>query len=134
MSKGEEQIIKILKKERISFVREKVIDAYRNKKLRFDFYLPNVNNDVIAIEVNGLQHYEYTSYFYKNYGEFRHSQANDSHKISYCLANGIKIYCIPYWELNKIKTFRDITQDKFLAKDRYHNYNVYREYQKIFKR
>lgn len=75
MSKGEEQIIKILKKERISFVREKVIDTYRNKKLRFDFYLPNVNNEIIVIEVNGLQHYEYTSYFHKNYGRFRHSQA-----------------------------------------------------------
>ena len=45
----------------------------------------------------------------------------DRKKNSYCLANNISLYRIPYWELKNIKNFSDILNNKFLVKTRWHN-------------
>jgi hypothetical protein len=48
-------------------------------------------------------------------------QEHDRRKISYALANKIKIYIIPFWEIDKILTARQLFQDKYLAKTRWKN-------------
>jgi hypothetical protein len=52
----------------------------------------------------------------------------DMRKISYCLAHNIPLYIIPYWEIDNIKRAEDLFNPKFLAKDRYKNYNDYETY------
>lgn len=117
MSKYENRIMEVLKKEKISFVKEKTFKDLKKGLYRFDFYLPNVNGLQIIVEVDGEQH------FSPVYGRqaFMKGQEHDRQKNSYCLAHGIILYRIPYWEIANIKKFRDITQLKFLVKDRWHN-------------
>lgn len=125
-SSYEQKVIDILKKEKISFVREKSFSDLRGGSYRFDFYLPRFN---ACIEVQGRQHYEFTSHFYRQKNEFWAAQLRDRRKISYCLANSISLYCIPFWEFDRIEDFYDLTQKKFLAKTKYHNDEVWRTYQ-----
>lgn len=118
MSKYEEHILEILIKEKIDFIREKTFSDLKKGKYRFDFYLPKSN---ICIEVDGIQHTQNVSYFYKNKTEFTKQQERDRRKNSYCLAKGIKLYRIPYWAIENIKTFNDILQDSFKVKSKWHN-------------
>jgi hypothetical protein len=77
-------------------------------------------------EVQGEQHYIYNKKFYKNKSDFLKAQERDRRKISYALAHGIKIYCIPYWEIENISSVEDLFSQKFLAKSKFHNDIVYR--------
>lgn len=125
-SNGEKQIIKILNKERIKFVREKRFKDLKRGLLRFDFYIPSLG---VLIEVDGAQHFHQVKKFQRTYSEFLQTQGNDRRKNSYCLANGIPLYRIPYWELENIKTSKDIFQEKFLVKRRGHN-DILRKFDK----
>lgn len=58
MSSYEEYIIKILKKEKIKFIREKSFQDLKRGLFRFDFYVPNYENSAIIIEVDGEQHFK----------------------------------------------------------------------------
>ena len=49
-------------------------------------------------------------------------------KITYCLAHGIKLYIIPFWEIDNIKCANDLFQPKYLARDRYKNFTDYETY------
>jgi len=125
LSKGEERISKILTDAGILFEREKSFtDEKRTKKYRFDFFLPVYN---ICIEFQGRQHMVFTPVFHKTRSDFLKSQERDRTKISYCLAHNIKLYCIPYWELDNLKTVEDILNDKFLARTKFHNDIVFRQ-------
>ena len=53
IEKLQEDIISILKKEKISFTREKTFKDLRNGKFRFDFYISNYQGKEIIIEVDG---------------------------------------------------------------------------------
>lgn len=121
MSSYEDKIVKILNKEKVSFQREFTFPhlTYKKHSLRFDFCL-KINNETILIEVQGLQHYKPNNFF-KN---FRHMQENDRRKIKYCLLNNIKLYCIPYWNVDKIKTVQELFKDEYLATNIYHNDQV----------
>ena len=114
MSKYEEQIIKILKQERIKIQREKTFSDLKHGLFRFDFYLPEKNT---IIEVDGEQHFK------PIYGRqaFLKGQEHDRQKNSYCLANNIPLYRIPYWEIKNLRTADDIFKDEFLVKTRWHN-------------
>ena len=123
MSKFEDKIVSLLKKDKIKFIREKTFKDLHNGLYRYDFYLPELN---IICEVNGEQHY------YEVWGgraKLLHQQENDRRKISYALANNIKMYIIPYWEKENIKKSQDIFQDKFLVKSKWHNDKKWIEYQ-----
>ena len=124
-TKGEAVIIDILKKEQIDFIREKSFlnSDKRIQSYRFDFYLPKFN---ICIEYDGEQHFKYINYFYKSRQDFLKAQERDRRKNSYALSNNISLYRIPYWEIKNIKQFKDILQDKFLVKDKWHCDNVAR--------
>jgi hypothetical protein len=56
------------------------------------------------------------------------TQEHDRRKISYCLANNIKIYIIPYWELPKITSAAELFSDKYLARDRWKNDDDYEKF------
>lgn len=53
MSKYEDQIIKILKQSKISFQREKTFQDLKHGLFRFDFYIPDLNGQVVIVEVDG---------------------------------------------------------------------------------
>ena len=127
MSNLERVIFRILINSKVKFIQEKIFKDLRNGLYKFDFYLPGCN---MVIEVNGLQHYTYNKFFYKKRSDFTKAQERDRQKISYCLANNIKIYCIPYWEIDNIKKFEDITQKKFLATSKFHNDEVWKQRRK----
>lgn len=124
MSSLEQVVYNILVRENFSFEREKRFKDCYNGLYRFDFYLPN---QAMVIEVQGEQHYKFVKSFYSSKTDFKKAQERDRRKISYCLARGIKIYCIPYWEISHIHTFKDLIQPKFLARTKFHNDNVYRQ-------
>lgn len=121
MSKGENKIVDLLNKSRIKFEREKTFSDLKHGLFRFDFYLTDAQGGRCIIEYNGEQHYHYVSKFYKNPTEWRKMQEHDRRKISYCLANGIKIYIIPFWEIDKISTAAELFNDKYLAHTRWKN-------------
>lgn len=121
-SSYEEKIIKILQKSKINFEREKTFKDLRGGRYRYDFYIPSMK---IICEMDGQYHFQPI----KGRSALLKQQENDRQKNSYCLANGIKLYRIPYWEINEIKTFSDITQNKFLVKNRFHNDELWRKFQ-----
>ena len=117
MSKYEESVIKILKQGQISFVREKTFSDLKHGLFRFDFYIPNLQGAPAIVEVDGEQHFK------PIYGRqsFLKGQEHDRRKNSYCLANNIPLYRIPYWEIKNLRTVDDIFKDEFLVKTRWHN-------------
>lgn len=117
MSKYENKVMEILKKEKISFLREKTFKDLKKGLYRFDFYLPNYSGHAVIIEVDGEQHFQ------PIYGRkaFIKGQEHDRQKNSYCLAHQIPLYRIPYWEINELKTKADLFQEKFLVKNRWHS-------------
>lgn len=123
MSSLEKIVYNILYKSGLKFEQEKQFKDLYNSLYRFDFYIPSIP---AVIEVNGMQHYIYTSQFHANRSDFLKAQERDRRKLAYCLANGIKAYCIPYWEMGNITKIDDIFQDKFLARSKFHNDEVWR--------
>ena len=126
MSKGEEKIVDLLNSKGIYFEREKTFEDLRGGKYRFDFYIPSRR---CLIEYQGEQHYQLIPRYFKNRLEFHKAQERDRRKISYCLANKIYIYCIPYWEIGKIGRAEDLFQNKFLAKTKWKNDEDWKRHQ-----
>jgi hypothetical protein len=98
-SKGEKLVSEILKKNKISFLRQhRFGDCTNNKqgkfcvKLPFDFYLPNKN---ICIEYDGKQHFQPVNMFGGD-ESFEGQVLRDKIKDQYCKKNGIKLIRIPY--------------------------------------
>lgn len=120
---GEQKIASILRKEGIKFVQEYRLEDFRNGQYRFDFWLPDLD---IAIEYQGAQHYSYVPYFYKNRSDYLKAKERDRRKISYCLAHKVKLYCIPYWDIDTIESFKDLTRAQYLAKNMFHNDDTWR--------
>ena len=117
MSKYEDKIISLLKNAQISFLREKTFSDLKHGLFRFDFYIHNLHGAPAIVEVDGEQH------FRPIYGrkEFLKGQEHDRRKNSYCLANNIPLYRIPYWEIKNLDKAEDIFQEEFLVKSRWHN-------------
>jgi very-short-patch-repair endonuclease len=118
-SSYEEHIISILKQNNIKFQREKTFSDLRKGKFRFDFFIP-VENKSILIEVDGEYHFKPI----RGRKVLLKQQEHDRRKNSYCLANDIPLYRIPYWEIKNIKTLEDIFKKEFLVIDKWHNDNL----------
>ena len=125
MSKSEDKIFQIFKKENIDCIREKAYSDLQGGRLRYDFFLPKLN---ILIEYDSEIHFYEVPKFHKKYNDFCHAQQNDRLKNSYALAHKINLYRIPFWEFKNIKTIQDILQPKFLVRSKWHNDQIYREY------
>ena len=98
-------------------MKEKTFKDLKHGLFRFDFYIKNYHGRSLLIEIDGEQHFK------PIYGrqKFLKGQEHDRRKNSYCLANNIELYRIPYWEIKNIKTFEDALQPKFQVKNRWHN-------------
>lgn len=94
-SKGEKQIVDILENNKIKFIRQYKFDDCKHKyKLRFDFYLPELN---ICIEYDGEQHFKPVKYFGGSKA-FLALKLRDDIKNDFCKDNGIKLLRIPFFE------------------------------------
>ena len=120
MSSYEEKVVKILKKEKIKFQREKTFSDLRKGKYRFDFFIPNFKGAPILIEVHGEQHYKQVKKFQPTRKDFLAQKERDRRKISYCLAHRIDLYIIPYWDINKIDSVKDLLKPMYKARSRWH--------------
>ena len=120
MSKYENYIMELLKKSKIKFYKEKTFKDLHKGLFRFDFYLPNLNGAPAIVEVDGEQHFK------PIYGRqaFLKGQEHDRQKNSYCLANNIPLYRIPYWEIYNLKCASEIFTQAHLVKTRWHNDNL----------
>lgn len=121
MSKGEEKIISLLKKGGYKFEREKSFKDLKRGLYRFDFYVHRARAKDCLVEFQGQQHYTHVSKFYSCRADFEKAKERDRRKISYCLAHDIPLYIIPYWELENLKTAKDLFSKKFLADSRWKN-------------
>ena len=101
MSLYEEYILKIFKQEHIYFEREKTFKDLKHGLFRFDFYLPNINGAAAIIEVDGEYHFKPI----RGRRALIKQQEHDRMKNSYCLANNIPLYRIPYWDFNNTWTW-----------------------------
>ena len=118
ISSYEAVVIKILRAAAINFEREKQFKDLRNGYYRFDFYIPSLN---ILLEIDGEQHFKFNKRFYKKQSDFKKAQERDRLKNSYCLSHKIKLYRIPYWEIENLKIFNDLLQEKFLVTTKWWN-------------
>lgn len=123
MSNLEIQILQILLKERLQFEREKTFSDLRGGRYRYDFYVLT-DSDPVLIEVDGIFHFKDIH----GRATFMKQQEHDREKNSYALANKIPLYRIPYWEIENIKSFKDMTADKFLVKDKWFNDKLLRDF------
>lgn len=108
---GEQNIIAILQKNNISFVKEKVFPDLTNR--RYDFYLPQYNR---LIEFDGKQHFFYTSTWHDSKENFIIAQARDLEKNQYALSHNIPLVRIPYTQRDNI-TLDMILGADYLIKD-----------------
>ena len=119
MSSYELKILKILKKEGIKFEREKSFKDLRAGHFRYDFYIPNYKGKELIIEVDGEGHFK--ECFGGGRLQLNKQKEHDRRKNSYCLANNILLYRIPYWEIDNITSFSNILYQKFKVNSRFHN-------------
>ena len=68
-------------------------ESHRKGVLYLDFYIPQI---MMAIEVHGQQHYDYTPFFHKNKADFALAQVKDDDKIRWCELNKIDIIVLRY--------------------------------------
>lgn len=100
LSKGEEKVIKILKKYNINYIHQKKFDDCVDKrKLPFDFYLTDYN---ICIEYDGKQHDIMSDSIYSIY-DYETIKKHDDIKNQYCIDKNIKLIRISYKCYNKIE-------------------------------
>lgn len=120
MSKYENRVMELFKKAKLPFYREKTFKDLRKGLFRFDFYLPNYHGAPAIVEVDGEQHFK------PIYGRqaFLKGQEHDRQKNSYCLANGVALYRVPYWQIANLKSIDDIFTEENLVKTRWHNDNL----------
>ena len=73
------------------------------KNLELDCYNEELK---IAIEYNGIQHYEYTPIFHKTRDVFYNTKYRDKMKETLCRKNGVKLVVVPYTvKLQDIKSY-----------------------------
>lgn len=109
-SNGEKEIGIWLDNNKINYIQEYKFDnckSPKNRKLKFDFYLPDKN---LCIEFDGKQHF-FPNKFFKNYS-FELTQKYDIIKNEYCINNNIHLLRINYTQKNEIS---EILQQIFIT-------------------
>lgn len=92
-SGGEQLLQTYLNKVGVSYVREhRIYTDIRKFPLAFDFYLPEYR---LAIEYNGIQHYEPIEHFGGD-KVFEAIKQSDEAKRAYCKSNGVTLLELPY--------------------------------------
>ncbi len=104
-SRGENEVNRILNEYDIYSIFHHIFhDCKYKNSLEFDFYLPN---NIVAIEYQGIQHYEPVDFAGKGevwaIEQFKLNQIKDQIKRYYCKKNNIKLIEIPYWDFDNIE-------------------------------
>lgn len=120
MSGYEEHLTKVFLKSGHEFEREKSFSDLRGGRFRFDFYFPNINDHEVIVEADGQFHWKPI----RGKKALQKQQGYDCRKNSYCLANGILLYRVPYWHIPEIQTIEDVFQSKFLVRSQWHNMDI----------
>jgi hypothetical protein len=98
-SKGNNIVKKYLENNHINFIQEYSFnDCKYEKKLRFDFYLPEKNT---CIEYDGKQHFEPIE-SWGGVEMLEKTIQRDEIKNNYCEKNNIHLIRIPYWRKDDI--------------------------------
>jgi hypothetical protein len=101
ISKGEYFIEEYLLKNNITFIPQwKEHTCVFKRKLPYDFYLPDHN---LAIEFQGIQHYQFVKRFHRNIDGFELQKKKDKIKRNYCKSNNIPLLEITYDQINDIE-------------------------------
>ena len=108
-SHGERAIQIYLDSNNITYTPEYTINL---KNMRFDFYLPDFN---IAIEYDGVQHFQIHNKYTPNLETLYKRQHFDVEKTNYCIHNNITLVRIHYKSLNNISY---ILKNIFAHKDK----------------
>lgn len=127
-SLGEQKIAQILKKERIPFETEKTFSDLKKGRYRYDFYLIKSH---ILIEYDGEPHFVQSPKFHKKVTDFLKAKERDRQKNQYAIVNKLKLYRIPYWDLEKIQNYEDLFQKKYLVTSIFHNDEIWYEHKKM---
>ena len=72
---------------------------YNNILLKFDFFIPDLK---VFIEVQGSQHSEYNSFFYKDIYDFHQARKRDNYKHAWCGENGFTLVTLNEKEVNQL--------------------------------
>ena len=125
-SKGEQVIINLLRKGGLKFEREKEFADLRGGRYRYDFYLPALE---VLIEYDGEQHFQRVSLFQKTQRDFLKTKGHDRQKNEYALTHNLRLFRIPYWELDSLTSSQDIFQQKFEVRSIWHNDDLWRKHE-----
>ena len=99
--KGENKIWDFLELHNIEFKHDEPLECKNKKPLPFDFVL-YINNEIIAIEYDGKQHYK-VGCFNNDLLDLMNRKRLDNIKTQYCKDNNIRLIRIPYWEYDNIE-------------------------------
>lgn len=102
-SKGELRIANFLTERNINFNTQQTFSkclSENNNKLKFDFYLPEMNT---CIEYDGEQHFRPIEHFGGD-ESFKKQKIRDAIKNNYCIENNIKLIRIPFDEYDNIES------------------------------
>lgn len=69
---------------------------YKGQRLFFDFYLPTLN---LYVEVQGVQHTEFSKHFHGDAAAFRAQKKRDALKKEWCVLNDTTLLCIHHNEI-----------------------------------
>jgi hypothetical protein len=130
MSKGEDKVLGILKKNKVTFDREVSFPRLIGKKgapLRFDFAVYKNGRIIALIEFDGEQHFKYASHFCKNKSDFMYRRGCDRKKNEWALNNRVPLYRIPFWEIDNVNKLSDLFRQDFLVTSIYHNDRLIKE-------
>lgn len=111
-SRGEQQIIQILKENNIAYIKEysfKDLKSDKGRVLRFDFaILDNFKNIKCLIEYDGEQHFNTYNNFGNGVDFLKQVQYHDQLKNDYCIKNNLNLIRIKYTDniLEKIKSIK----------------------------
>lgn len=103
VSKGEQKVAEVLDKYKINFIREHSfadLVSNKNKRLRFDFFIPDYN---LIIEVQGHHHYNPVNKYNRAKKVHEQTVLHDHLKQKYCLRRKIRLLRIPYTEIDRVE-------------------------------
>ena len=129
MSKGEEKVAQLLRQGGLFYKREvSFLDLknYGGHPLRFDFAVYKNGKLMCLIEYDGEQHFKQVKKYQKTIVDFRKTQERDRRKNAYCLAKGIPLIRIPYWDYEILTLSKIFTDTRYRVKSKFHSDLLYR--------
>ena len=103
MSKGEQNVVKVLKSLKVEYRTEVMFDGLTNElgvSLPIDFVI-KVDDKLAMIEFNGQQHYQDLG---DDIADFNNGVRNDVTRVNYAMKTGIPLLVIHFSDLSKIES------------------------------